>query len=56
MSMVQAWTRIGKGPWSRIHGMCGEPRQLAAMVAAANAAARGEQRIQLFSNGHNPNN
>lgn len=55
MSMVQAWTRVGNGPWSEITGMSGDPRKLNAMVHAANAAATGGQQIALFSNGHNPN-
>lgn len=55
MSTVQAWTRTGKGPWTQVHGMSGDPRELNAMVQAANAAATGGAQIALFSTGHNPN-
>lgn len=55
MSMVQAWTRVGHGPWTQVDGMSGDPRALNAMVTAANSAASGGQQIALFSAGHNPN-
>lgn len=51
--MAQAWTRVGRGPWSPIQGMHGDPRAVMAMINAA-ALAPGQQ-IALFSNGHNPN-
>lgn len=58
MSTVQAWTRTGKGPWSPISAMSGDPRELAAMVNAASSVMTmdgGGQQIQLFTMGHNPN-
>lgn len=55
MSTVQAWIRTGKGAWSRVSGMCGDPRALNALVTAANATATDGSQIALFSSGHNPN-
>lgn len=55
MSTVQGWTRAGKGHWSRVQGMTGDPRVLSAVVEAANAAATGGTQFALFSDGHNPN-
>lgn len=53
--MVQGWIRVGKGPWSPVRDMSGDPKKLNAVVAAANAAATGGEQFALFSHGHNPN-
>ena len=56
MNTVQAWTRTGKGPWTQVQGMSNNPRELNAVVQAANAAATGGTQFAVFTTGFDPNN